>query len=183
MAERTDAMPALDVVLKDIASVRVAELTATAASYGPEEVGAVLRPMYPELRRRLAAAGVAPAGGPAVAYYSDPACSSDAVVVHAGIPVAACPRPGGGFAVVDLPAIRPAAVIIHRGAVRGVRRSLWDLAGWIEDHGYRPVGYHREVYLGCDPDDAGRGVTELQVGVILTAGRDACSTRSAAPGR
>jgi hypothetical protein len=53
----------------------------------------------------------------------------------------------------------------------------------VADHGYRPVGYHREVYLGSDPDDGGRGVTGLQVGVILTAGRDACSTRSAAPGR
>ena len=176
-------MGAGDVVLRDVAAVRVAELTATAASYGPEDIGAVIRPMYSELLRRLAVAGVAPTGGPAVAYYSDPACPSDAVIVHAGIPVAAGPQPGGGFSVVDLPAIRPAAVIIHRGEMRAVRQSLWDLAGWIEDHGYLPVGYHREVYLGHDPDDAGRGVTELQAGVTPTAGRGACSARSAGPGR
>jgi effector-binding domain-containing protein len=171
------------VVLRDVAPVRVAELTATAASYGREDIGAVIRPLYCELRRRLAAAGVAPAGGPAIAYYSDPACPSDAVIVHAGVPVVACPQPGRGFAVVDLPAISPAAVIIHRGGTRGLRQSLWDLAGWIEDHGYLPAGYHREVYLGHDPGEAGRSVTELQVGVTPTAGRGACSARSAAPGR
>jgi effector-binding domain-containing protein len=176
-------MPARDVVLRDVAPVRVAELTATAASYGPEDIAAVIRPLYCELLRRLAAAGVTPAAGPAITYYEDPACPADAVIVHAGIPVAAGPPPGGGFAVVVLPAIRPAAVIIHRGGMRGVRQSLWDLAGWIEDHGYLPVGYHREVYLGQDPDDAGRGVTELQVGVTLTAGRGACPARSAGPGR
>ena len=51
------------VVLKEVAPVRVAELTATAASYGQEDVGPVIRPLYPELHRRLAAAGVTPAGG------------------------------------------------------------------------------------------------------------------------
>jgi hypothetical protein len=77
---------------------------------------------------------------------------------------------------VDLPAIRPAATILHRGTMDDVIRSLWILAGWIEDNGYRPVGYHREVYLKrgpdtADADKAGRGVTvaELQV----TVARDA----------
>jgi effector-binding domain-containing protein len=156
-----------DVVLKDVLPVRVAELTATAASYDPEDIGAVMQPLYLELFRRLAAAGVTPVGGPPIAYYEDPARPSDEVIVHAGIPVAAGPRTGDAFAVVDLPAIRPAATIIHRGTMEDVRQSLWNLAGWIEDHGYRPVGYHREVYLDYDPDDAGQGVTELQVGVTL----------------
>jgi effector-binding domain-containing protein len=153
------------VVLKEVAPVRIAKLTAIAASYGRKDVGAVLRPLYPKLHRRLAAAGVTPAGGPAIVYYEDPAQPSDAVIVHAGIPVTASPGPGYDFAVVDLPAIRPAATIIHRGTLDDVRESLWSLAGWMADHGYRPVGYHREVYLGWDPDGAGQGVTELQAGV------------------
>jgi effector-binding domain-containing protein len=156
-----------DVMLKEIPPVRVAELTATAASYSPEDVGAVIQPLYVELARRLAAAGVTRADGPAIAYYEDPARPSDAVIVHAGIPVTAGPGSGYDFAVVDLPAIHPAATIIHHGSMDHVRRSLWDLAGWIADHGYRPVGSHREVYLDYDPDDAGLGVTELQVGVRL----------------
>ena len=62
-------------------------------------------------------------------------------------------------------------------------QSLWDLAVMFEDHGYLAVGYHREVYLDHDPDDAGRVVTELQVGVTLTAGRGACPAPPAAAGR
>ena len=155
------------VVLKEVAPLRVAELTATAASYGPEDIGAAIQPLYPELRRRLAAAGVTPAGGPPIAYYEDPARPSDELIVHAGIPVTVGPGSGYDFAVVDLPAISPAATIIHRGTMDDVRHSLWNLAGWIADHGYYPIGDHREVYLDYDPDQPRQGVTELQVGVSL----------------
>ena len=34
--------------------------------------------------------------------------------------------------------------------------SLQALARWIEDHGYRPAGYHREVYLEYCPDERPR---------------------------
>ncbi len=61
MIRTTGPMATEDVVLKAVAPVRVAELTATAASYGPEDTRAVMRPLYPELHRRLAAAGVTPA--------------------------------------------------------------------------------------------------------------------------
>jgi effector-binding domain-containing protein len=164
------------VVLKPVAAIRVAQLTATAASYSPADIGLATAPLYPELFRRLRAAGVAPAGGPAIVYYEDPAEPSDAVTVHAAIPVTAGPRHDYDFAIVDLPAIRPAATILHRGTMDDVIRSLWVLAGWIEDNGYRPVGYHREVYLEHGPDtanadEAGQGVTvaELQVTVAREA--------------
>ena len=152
------------VALKPIAAVRVAELTATAASYDPRDIGLARRPLYPELFRRLLAAGVTPAG-PVIAYYEDPPEPTDAITVHAAVPVTAGPEPRGDFAVVDLPGIGTAATVIHHGPVAGVRQSLWTLAGWIEDHGYRAVGYHREVYLDGPPDGVGYGVTELQTAV------------------
>lgn len=49
-------MPTHDVVLKSVPSVRVAELTATAASYEPEDISPVIGPLYDELFRRLEAA-------------------------------------------------------------------------------------------------------------------------------
>ena len=171
-----------DVVLKAVAATRVAELTATAASYSPGDIASAAAPLYPELFRRLGAAGIRPAGGPAIVYYEDPAEPTDAITVHAAVPVTAAPRPSYDFAIVDLPAIRPAATILHRGTMADVTRSLWILAGWIEDNGYRPFGYHREVYLEHGPDTAGNdegggGVTvaELQVTVardpdLVTAG-------------
>jgi effector-binding domain-containing protein len=39
------------------------------------------------------------------------------------------------------------------------------VAQWIEDNGYRPAGYAREVYLDYDPEKAEEGVTELQLPV------------------
>ena len=58
--------------------------------------------------------------------------------------------------------------IVHKGPMDGVMESLHTLATWIEDNGYRPVGYHREVYLDYSPDRADEGVTELQVAVIAS---------------
>ncbi|GAA2435716.1 hypothetical protein GCM10010405_18520 [Streptomyces macrosporus] len=55
-------MPTDDVVVKSVPPVRVAELTATADSYQPEDIGPVIRPLYEELCRRLERAGIAPAG-------------------------------------------------------------------------------------------------------------------------
>ncbi len=153
------------VALRTVAPVRVAELTGTAASYDPGHIRPVIALLYPELLRRLAAAGVQPAAGPKIAYYTDPAEPSDAVIVHAALPVTARWHPGCDFAVVDLPAIGSAATIIHRGPMSEVIQSLLEAAGWIEDNGYCPAGSHREVYLDYDPGRPGCGVTELQVPV------------------
>ncbi|GAA5198617.1 MerR family transcriptional regulator [Rugosimonospora acidiphila] len=168
MIEREGRMNTEDVVLKQVPPVRVAELSATAAGYGPEHIGPVITPMYPELHQRLAAAGVAPTG-PAIAYYEPaPGGTGDGepVTVHAGIPVTSGPGTGTGFTVVDLPAIPAAATIVHHGPMDDVMASIQTLARWIEDNGYRPVGYHREVYLEYSPDQADQGVTELQIEIV-----------------
>ena len=45
-------------------------------------------------------------------------------------------------------------------------QSRQSLAAWIEDHGYRPAGYHRDVCLDYDSGNTAEGVTELQIAVI-----------------
>jgi DNA-binding transcriptional MerR regulator len=45
-------MPTNDVVIKSVPTIRVAELTATAASFEPEEIGPVIGPLSDELLRR-----------------------------------------------------------------------------------------------------------------------------------
>jgi len=73
-----------DVVLKEVAPVRVAELTGIATSYEGKHIGPVIQPLYPELFRRLDAAKVA-VTGPGIAYYEPaPGDSGEADVVHAG---------------------------------------------------------------------------------------------------
>lgn len=159
-------MSADDVVVKSIPPVRVAELTATAASYGPEDIGPVIGPLYERLFPLLGEAGVAPAG-PGIAFYEDAPDGGGAVVVHAGVTVSAALGPvgGTGVTVVELPAFQ-AATIVHRGPMDAVLPTAQTLARWIDAGGYRSTGYAREVSLEC-PDDQAKWVTELQEPLVL----------------
>src|SRR5215218_1206816 len=56
--EQEGAMPADEVQVKRIPAVRVAELTAIAASFEPESIGPVIGPLYDGLRDRLHRAGI-----------------------------------------------------------------------------------------------------------------------------
>jgi DNA-binding transcriptional MerR regulator len=165
--ESEGSMPIDDVLVKRIPAVRVAELTATAASYRPEDITPAIGPLYPELGRRLARAGVTPTG-PGIAYYEDSADGT--VVVHACLPVAADPEEHHDFALVDLPAIETAATIVHRGSMDGVVATGQVLARWIEDSDHRATGYARELYLECPPDEPDRWVTELQTPIEAVSG-------------
>ncbi|EQD85204.1 MerR family transcriptional regulator [Saccharopolyspora erythraea] len=158
--ESEGRMPTEDVVVKSIPAVRVAELTAIAGSFGPEDIGPVIRPLYGELCRRMAAAGVS-GSGPNIAYYEESPEGDDEVVVHAGVTVAVEPHAGRGFDVVDLPAVERAATIVHRGDMDEFMPTVQQLAHWIDANGFRAVGLGREHYLSCEggPD---QWVTEIQ---------------------
>jgi DNA-binding transcriptional MerR regulator len=159
-------MPTDDVLVKPITPVRVAELVATAASYAPEDIGPVAGPLFDDLFGRLARAGVTPAGPP-IAYYTDSPQADDTIIVHAAVPVTAEPdaghHVGHDVAIVDLPEVPAAATLTHRGSMNEVVPTGQLLAAWIDAHGYRGVGYPRELYLVCPPQAPELWVTELQV--------------------
>ncbi|KAB2593607.1 MerR family transcriptional regulator [Streptomyces arboris] len=158
-------MPADDVVIKTVPAVRVAELTGTAASYEPQDIGPVIGPLYEELLPLLEGAGLRPTG-PGIARYEDAPHGSPegggAIVVHAGVTVSAPVGPvgGTGVRVVELPPFE-AATIVHRGAMDDVLPAAQTLARWLDANGYRSTGYAREVNLEC-PEDRSQWVTELQ---------------------
>lgn len=165
--ESEGAMPTDEVQIKRIPAVRIAELTATAASFEPSSITPVIGPLYERLYRQLGQVGVKPAG-PGIAYYEEAADGT--VVVHAGVTVNTEPADGQAFAVVDLPEIAAAATIVHRGPMDSVLTTLQTLARWVEDNGYRSTGFNREFYIeyGCgDPAD---WATELQEPVVKTSG-------------
>ncbi|MGY0022190.1 MerR family transcriptional regulator [Streptomyces sp. cg35] len=151
-------MPADDVVIKHLPSLRVAELTSIAPDF--DSIGPVIQPLYGELFRRLGAAGVTPTG-PGVARYED--APGGGVLVHAGVEVAVAPRDGtgDGLWVLDLPPVERAATLVHRGPMEAVLPSVQTLARWIDAHGHRSAGYPREINLEC-PENREDWVTELQ---------------------
>lgn len=148
-----------EVVLKRVEPMRVAELSARAASYDGEDVGPVIKPLYQQLVSRLDAAGVE-LTGPGVAYYIPE--DDGGVMIHASLPVAVAEGPD--FDVFDLPALETAATIIHHGSMEEVGPTMQTLAQWIEDNGFRAAGLAREVSLHC-PDNLDEWVTELQIEV------------------
>ncbi|MPY52528.1 MerR family transcriptional regulator [Streptomyces acidicola] len=155
-------MPTNDVVIKSVPSVRVAELTATAASYEPEDISPVIGPLYDELFRCLGSAGITPTG-PGVAYYEDAPEGGGRISVHAAVQVSA-PLQDGAFRILDLPSLDEAATIVHRGSMDTVLPTAQALARWIDANGYQSTGYPREINLEC-PENRDDWVTELQAPV------------------
>lgn len=160
LIEREGHMPTDDVVLKHIAPIRVAELSAISPSYDGEDIGPVIQPLFGQLFDRLGAAGVHPCGSP-VAYYED--AENDTIRVHAAVPVDAGTT--ADVDILELPELAHAATIVHQGDMREADRSMQTLARWIEDNGYRSQGYAREVTLQFDPDHPANWVHEFQIQV------------------
>ncbi|WP_330294905.1 MerR family transcriptional regulator [Streptomyces sp. NBC_00503] len=163
--ENEGTMSSIDIVVKSLPPVRLAELSGVAASYEPGDITPVIGPLYDELCRRIEDAGVTPTA-PGVAYYEDAgdAARPGAVLVHAGLPVAAGVRAedlGGEVRIVVLPAVERAATVVHRGSMDSVLPTAQALAQWIDANGERSSGYARELTLAC-PEDRDQWVTELQ---------------------
>ena len=165
MIESEEIMSTEEVVVKPLAPLRVAELSAVAVNYEPSSIGPVLSPLYPELFRRLAEAGLPMAGAP-LAYY-EPA-ADDTVVCHAAVPVREVPANDHGLALVELPGVEQAATLIHHGPMDAADATMQTLARWIDEHGYAAAAgrFAREVYLDYDPAYPEAGVTEMQLPVI-----------------
>ncbi|MFE9559911.1 MerR family transcriptional regulator [Streptomyces sp. NPDC006487] len=163
--ENEGTMSSIDIVVKSLPPVRLAELSGVAGSYEGQDIGPVIGPLYDELCRRVEAAGVTPTA-PGIAYYEDAGDTErpGAVLVHAGLPVAASVRAedlGGEVRIVVLPAVERAATVVHRGSMDSVLPTAQALAQWIDANGERSAGYAREVSLAC-PEDRDQWVTELQ---------------------
>jgi DNA-binding transcriptional MerR regulator len=161
-------VPIDGVVIKRLAPVRVVELTGTAAGYEPESITPVIQPLYCDLWRRMAGAGVT-AAGPAIAYYEDTPTGHGSIMVHAAVPVVTEAVAGHDLNVTDLPEVRTAAAIIHHGSMNDVIASDQALAWWIDANGYRSAGYAREVTLEWSAD-TDQWVTELQQPIYSTGG-------------
>ena len=152
-------MPATDVIIKSIPSVRVAELTGIAEGFEPTSISPVIQGLFDNLMSQFEADGVTPVG-PAIGYYEH---LDDGVLVHAAMPVSLDHTRAArddAYAVIDLPTVE-AATLIHHGSMNVADVVHQDLARWIEDNGYRLTGPEREVTLEWTPDDAG-WVTEFQ---------------------
>ena len=85
----TGDLPAADVVIKELPAMRLVGLTTTAASFTPEDISPVVRPLCNELGYRLPNADVRPVGRLTCLYERSRSQSGedeDEVVVRATVP-------------------------------------------------------------------------------------------------
>lgn len=153
-------LPAHEVVVKRLPAARMAELSNTADSFHPDDIGPVVHPLCAELGRRLAASEVTPVGR-LTCYYDKAPGGDAAVVVHAGVPIATeHGKDLNGLSITDLP---PAdhATLVHRGPMDAVLPAWQALARWVDARNHHSARPTRELYLEC-PADPTQWVTELQ---------------------
>jgi len=162
LIETEGHMKTEEVILKSLPSMRVASLSAVAASYAPEDISPTIQPLYQELHQRVEQAGVA-ITGPGVAYYAPASEVDDSVTVSAGFVVSTAPSPEYPFDIVDLPQAQ-AATLVHHGSMDNADQTYQAIARWIDENGYQAEGsgFAREVYLHC-PDDVTEWITEMQI--------------------
>ncbi|MFK4088446.1 MerR family transcriptional regulator [Kribbella sp. NPDC020789] len=149
-----------DIVLKELPATRLAGLTATAASFTPDDITPIIRPLCAELGQRLGQADVRPSGR-LTCLYARGTATEDEVIVQATVPAAVDAQGNlNGLTVVDLPATR-AATLIHHGPIDQVLTAWQALAHWLSVNDHQPTEPARELYLDT-PDDPANWVTELQ---------------------
>jgi len=172
MIESEGHMDTGDVVLKTVAAMRVAELSATAIGYDhPSSISENLTPLYPRLIELLEKHRIPMAGAPIAYYLPAPTGPGDETIsVHAAFPIGDGDFDGLDFDVVELPPIENAAAALHKGPMSEAFRTGQKIATWIDDNGYRAIepGFAREIYLDCPMDDLDKWVTEMQVPVRIT---------------
>lgn len=154
------SMASPNIVLKTTEPLRLAEASATAPGYGPENLAPAFAELLPAVLAHLDRAGARP--GISVAHYEMPN-DDGSVVIHAGFDIGdQTVADDGAVRVVELPIVDVAS-IVHHGAMDDIETTYGALVGWIEDSGYQLAGRSRELYLEWHDADSPKNVTELQM--------------------
>ena len=150
------------ITTKTVAPTKNVGLRAVAASTTTEDIGPIIRGLYPRVGQALGAAGETPVGPP-LAYYSPaPEESEDAVWIHATMPVLSGSVPG--LDTFEIPGGEVASMI-HHGEMDTIDASYQTLNRWVTDQGFTLTGQGREIYLEM-ADKQTQWVTEVQVDFV-----------------
>lgn len=145
---------------RSVPALRVATLTRRAAAFGPEAIGPVVGPMFPEAQALLDAAGVAVRAAIAI-YTADDSGDGSGAIVTAGFILDDGVAEVPGLDVHVLPAVPEAAIATHHGAVDGIADSWMALADAARERGAVLSDACREVYLTPGDRPQSEWVTEL----------------------
>jgi DNA-binding transcriptional MerR regulator len=158
--EQEVTMPAYDVILKKVEPIRVAQALGTAPSM--EQIGPILDSLFDKVFTHITQHG-ATIAGPAITVYYDPEFRERDVNVGACMPIQGPLSDGEQVKVIELPAVKTMASVIHRGSFSTLNQAYNAILKWIEANGYRINGFNREVNLEYERGgDQSKFVSEVQ---------------------
>lgn len=170
LLEGEPAMSTFTPTLKPLPTIHLAQASAVAPGFGPENIGPVIGPLFEQLRRDLAAAGIALGPNPVATYEALEQGNQEGARANAAYPInSGTALPSGsqaGFSIVDLPAVELAATAVHHGSPSAIGETWAALHAWIDSNGYQLAGICREVYMVSVPEAEENWVTELQQPVV-----------------
>lgn len=161
----------IDVEVVQVPPVRVAYLTGIAGGWGNRHIGPVIGPLFGQLDRALAAAGIADAGPGIAIYEAQETGDQTTVRVTAAMVVDDSVGRDDGYELMTLPGLDPAAVAVHHGVVSTIDQSWHALMDWAAVSGYELTGICREVYLSPPDVPQEDWITQLQQPVARAAAR------------
>ena len=150
-------MSKYDVVIKKVASVRIASIRDVVANYSAQGE------LWGELGAYLAQHNVKPVAPCLTIDHNEGYKERDVdleVCEVIDAPLAETSR----VRVYDLPAVEQMACTVHHGPFPQLSQGYQALMQWAEANGYRFIGSSREVYLQVESDEASN-VAEIQIPV------------------
>jgi DNA-binding transcriptional MerR regulator len=161
LIEGETRLPTHEIVLRGLPAQRVAVIANRPTSFAQDDLGEVLRPAFEELIGALGEVGVDAEGFP-FAFFTGSEDEGD-LVAYAAIGVGDQAKGlSGRVELMELPEVPEAATVIRKGPIDHTYREIYaELARWVEEHGYVPVGAGRDVFVDPFPAD-GESVTEIQ---------------------
>jgi DNA-binding transcriptional MerR regulator len=158
--EQEVTMPAYDVILKNVAPLRVAQIRGVAPSM--EQIGPTLDGLFDQVMGYISQQGATCVGPGITVYY-------DTEYRERDISVGACMSFEGPLGnneqvkVDELPAVETMASVIHHGSFSTLNLAYNAIFKWVETNGYHISGPNRELNLEYERGgDQSKFVTEIQ---------------------
>lgn len=158
--EQEDTMPTYDVVLKKVASLKVAQ----ARGIAPDmmQLGPTLDRLFDQVMGHIVQNGATFAGPANTVYYDPEFCDHD-IDVGACMPFEGSLSDSEQVKVSELPAVETIASTIHHGSFSTLNQAYNAILAWIEANDYTINGPTRELNLEYERGgDQSKFVTEVQ---------------------
>ena len=158
--EKEATMPAYDVILKNVAPLRVASTRGVAPSM--EQIGPTLDRLFDQLMGYISQHGTTFVG-PALTLYHNIGLTETDISVEACMPFDGSLSSSQQVKVQELPVVETMASVIHHGSFSTLNQAYSAILTWIEANGYRVSGPNRELNLEyVRGGDQSKYVTEIQ---------------------